>query len=187
MRMCLRALVAEGLRRVSSVAICTLGMPTQETGRETALAIRKFLKTNEPSLKEQLNIHKPFTPKVVYNAAEPQEISGANKILKGWWKEILQAFSKGNPYFILEEGINLLQKGEESQEENGPAESRKKKAAYFRPATKSPQARGKSGLNFFLDSESGEEGFEKPSAERLQTLTRINQLSGALLDEHLGK
>ena len=45
-------------------------------------------------------------------------------------------------------------------------------------------------VRIFLDSESGEEGFEPPSAEgnsHLQTLSRINQLSTALLDEGLEK
>ena len=197
-RVCSQALLAAERKNVESIAICTLGEPTREAGRETARAIRGHLERRERPMAEQTRARSPWEKSggctVIYNASEPAEVSGANDVLSQWWKDTLHAFQMGNPYFILEEDDCLLQEGEGSQEggeEDTPTQTcKQEEGSIFPPCNQINPDPGKKWSEFFSDSESGEEGFEPPGAERNshpQTLSRINQLSAALLEKGLEK
>ena len=107
-QVCLRALVEGGLKGAKSIAICSLGPPTKETGRKTVRAMREFLETLEPSLDGEPYHREPRNPRLIFNAATPREMAGANRALEKWRSDLLLTFAKRNPFSILENGLNLL-------------------------------------------------------------------------------
>jgi hypothetical protein len=155
---CLRAVVEGGLKGAKSIVICSLGPPTKETGRKTVRAMREFLETLEPPLDGEPYHREPCNPRLIFNAATPREMAGANRALEKWRIDLLLTFAKRNPFSILENGLNLLQEGEESsgEEEEGPDPPSSREAT----GGKSPPAN-----DFFSDLDFGED-FEPPRRRR---------------------
>ena len=82
----------------STVAICSLGVPDRDTGRQAARAIRSWLEEASggawsPPAKKQRGLNPPggataLPQKVVYNAAAPRELAGAISVLRRWREEL---------------------------------------------------------------------------------------------------
>ena len=118
---------------VSSIAICSLGVPYKDTGRQAARAIRSWLEeasggTCSPPAKKRCGSNpqgsaEALPQKVVYNAAAPRELAGAISILRRWREELYLGYCASNPFSFLESGIGLLQEGEGM--ENGQGQTGK--------------------------------------------------------------
>ena len=79
--------------------------------------MREFLETLEPPLDGEPYHREPRSPRLIFNAATPSDVVGANHALEKWRSDLLLTFAKRNPFSILENGLNLLQEGEESSRE----------------------------------------------------------------------